>query len=264
MRTLPAGQYIQGNSLIHRLDARVKIVCVFILIAAVIGSSSAWGYVLMLATIFVIIMLSGLPIRCAVGSIQRMWLFFLVIFGMNALFFENENALASWWIFHLSIKGMRQGFIVVMNVVLILILGNLLTSTTSATQITTALESLMKPLKLIGVPTEDVAMIISVAIAYIPVLIEETQAIKMAQTARGARFESRKLSERAVSYIPLVVPIFIAAFRRADELSLAMEARGYRNARKRTRRKREPLVLHDYASLAVCASVFLIQFLLLR
>ncbi|NLO40833.1 MAG: energy-coupling factor transporter transmembrane protein EcfT [Ruminiclostridium sp.] len=264
MRTLPAGQYIQGKSLIHRLDARAKILCVFILIAAVIGSSSAWGYALMLVTIFVIILLSGLPIRCVVCSVQRMWLFFLVIFGMNALFFDNENALASWWIFHLSMQGIQQGLIVVINVALILILGNLLTSTTSATQITTALENLMKPLKFIGVPTEDAAMIISVAIAYIPVLIEETQVIKMAQTARGARFESRKLSERAISYIPLVVPIFIAAFRRADELSLAMEARGYRNAKNRTWRKSEPLVLQDYSSLAVCASVFLIQFLLLR
>ncbi|MBP7174710.1 MAG: energy-coupling factor transporter transmembrane protein EcfT [Thermoclostridium sp.] len=264
MRTLPAGQYIQGNSLIHRLDARVKIVCVFILIAAVVGSSSAWGYALMLTVNFAFILLSGLPIRSAVGSVQRMWLFFLIIFCMNALFFNSGNALVSWWIFHLSMGGIRQGFIVVINVALILFLGNLLTSTTSTTQITAALGSLMKPLKFIGVPTEDVAMIISVAITYIPVLMEETQSIKMAQTARGARFESRKLSERAASYIPLIVPIFIAAFRRADELSLAMEARGYRNAKNRTRRKREPLVLHDYSGLAICASVFLIQFLLLR
>lgn len=264
MRTLPTGQYIQGNSLLHRLDARVKILCVFILMVAVIGASSIWGYALALVTISVLILLSGLPIRCAVGSVRRMCLFLLVIFIMNALFFEQENALASWWIFHISQGGIKQGFSVVSNVVLILILGNLLTMTSLPTQVTTALESLIKPLKLIGVPTEDVAMIISVAIQFIPTFMEETEAIKMAQIARGARFESKKLSERAASFIPLVVPIFISAFRRADELSLAMEARGYRNAKNRTKRKTEPLVLYDYCALTVCALLCLLQLSLLR
>lgn len=264
MRTLPTGQYRQGDSLLHQLDARVKILCGFILIAAVIGASSIWGYALALVTISAFILLSRLPIPCAVGSVRRMCWFLLVVFMMNALFFDQGNALASWGIFRISRGGVKQGFSVVINVVLILIIGNLLTLTTSPTQVTMALESLIKPLKLISVPTEDVAMILNVATQFIPTLIEETEAIKMAQIARGARFESKKLSERAASFIPLVVPIFISAFRRADELSLAMEARGYRNAKNRTKRKKEPLVLYDYSALTVCASICLIQFLLLR
>ena len=264
MRTLPTGQYIQGNSILHKLDARVKILCLFILSAAVIGASSISGYALALGTIFALLLLSGLPIRCAVGSVRRIFWFLLVILMMNALFFDRENALASWWIFHISRGGIKQGFSVVINVVLILILGNLLTMTTSPTQVTTALENLIKPLKLIGVPTEDVAIIISVAIQFIPILMEEAELIKMAQIARGARFESKKLSERTASFLPLVVPIFISAFRRADELSLAMEARGYRNAKNRTKRKKTPLVPSDYTALIVCASICLTQLLLPR
>jgi energy-coupling factor transport system permease protein len=261
MRTLPTGQYIEGNSLLHRLDARVKTVCVFILMATIIAASSLWGYVLMLVTIAVLILLSSLSIGCALASVRRVWGFLLVVFMLNALFSDGEGPLAAWWIFRLSSGGIKQGFAVVINVVLILVLGNLLTLTTSPIQMTTALESLIKPLKLIGVPTEEVAMIISVALQFIPTLMEEAESIKIAQLARGARFESKKLPERAVSFIPLVVPIFIAAVRRADELALAMEARGYRNAKNRTKCQKEPLMLWDYSALTVCVSIGLLQFL---
>lgn len=261
---LPTGEYIPGHSFLHRLDARVKLPCFFILMAAVIGAASLWGYVLVVAVIAVLILLSGLPLPAAVASVRRIYGFLLVIFLMNALFFGGEDVLASWGIVQLSRGGMEQGFRVVGNVVLILVLGNLLTMTTLPTQVTAALASLIKPLKFIGVPTEEVAMILSIAIQFIPTLMEETELIKMAQIARGARFESRKLPERAASFIPLVVPVFISAFRRAEELALAMEARGYRNAQNRTRRKKEPLALRDYGALTVCTLICLVQFLLRR
>ncbi|NLY89460.1 MAG: energy-coupling factor transporter transmembrane protein EcfT [Firmicutes bacterium] len=263
MRTLPAGQYIPGHSFLHQLNARTKILCLFFLMAAVIGASSLWGYALVLAVIFLLILVSRLPVRPAVASVRGIYWFLLVIFMMNALFFGGEDPPASWGIFQLSREGIRQGFKVAGNVLLIFILGNLLTMTTLPTQVTTALESLIKPLKFIGVPTEDVAIIISIAIQFIPTLMEETELIKMAQIARGARFESKKLLERAASFIPLVVPVFIAAFRRADEVALAMEARGYRNAKNRTRQKKEPLTPCDYFALAVCAFICLVQFFLL-
>lgn len=261
MKTLPTGQYIPGDSFLHQLEARAKISCLFLLIAAVLGASSFWGYALVLATISTLLLLSGLPIRGAVAPVRRISWFLLIILLMNALFFEGEAVLASWGIFHLSRGGIEQGFRVVGNLVLILILGNLLTMTTLPTQGTTALESLIKPLKLIGVPTEEVAIIISVAIQFIPTLLEETELIKMTQIARGARFESKKLSERAASFLPLVVPIFISSFRRAEELSLAMEARGYRKARNRTKPKKAPLAPADYTALIVCALICLIQLL---
>lgn len=264
MKKLPTGHYVVGNSLLHRLDARVKIICLLILLAVVIGASAVSSYVLILSAIGIIMLLSKLPMRYVFGTAGRLWLFFGTIFLMNALFFDTENTLYSWWIFHLSIDGIKQGFNVVVHVVLVLILSNVLTLTTSPTEITTALESLIKPLKLLGVPTEDVAMIISVAIQFIPTLMEETETIKMAQIARGARFESKKLKERALSVVPLVVPIFLSAFRRADELSLAMEARGYRNAKNRTKRKKGPIVLKDYMALCLCVALCVVQFLVFR
>ena len=263
MRTLPVGQYIPGRSFLHQLDARAKLPCLFLLMATVIGASSPWGYALVLAVLALLVLVSRLPLRAAVAPLRGLFWFLLVVFLMNALFFGGEEVLASWWIFRLSQEGIRQGFRVVSNLLLILILGNLLAMTTMPTQVTTALASLIKPLKFIGVPTEDVAMIISIALQFIPTFLEETELIRMAQIARGARFESKKLLERAASFIPLVVPVFIAAFRRADELALAMEARGYRNARNRTGREKEPLAPRDYWALTACACLCLVQFFLL-
>ena len=207
----------EHNSFLRRLDARAKIICLIAMLGVVIGASSPGSYVLALSAVGIIILLSKLPLRHVFGKVGRLWLFFVTIFLMNAFFYQTENVLCSWWIFNPSIDGIRQGFSVIANVVLAIILGNVLTLTTTPTEITMALESLIKPLRLLGVPTEDVAMIISIAIQFIPTLMEETEVIKIAQIARGARFESKKLSERALSFAPLVVPVFLSAFRRADE-----------------------------------------------
>ena len=264
MRSLPTGQYIPGHSFLHQLGCPRENSLSFSPHGRRDWRLVVLGYVLVLVAIAMLHPAFKVTAALRFCSVRRVCWFLLVILLMNALFFAGEDALASWGIFQLSRGGIKQGFRVVSNVVLILLLGNLLTMTTLPTQVTTALESLIKPLKLIGVPTEEVAMIISVAIQFIPTLMEETELIKMAQIARGARFESKKLAERAASFLPLVVPIFIAAFRRAEELALAMEARGYRNAKNRTKRKKEPLALHDYGALTVCALICLVQFLLRR
>ena len=144
-----------------------------------------------------------------------------------------------------------QGANIVCRVILIMILGNVLTSVTSPIEMTGAMETLLCPLALFGIPVGDVAMILGVALQFIPVFMEETELIQKAQTARGARFESRRLKDRAASVMPLVVPVFLSAFRRADELSVAMEARGYRRSRGRTKRLKVSFRLQDLAALAV-------------
>lgn len=245
------------------MDARSKLLCLLILIAAVASASSFWGYALIFAFTVSTAVISKLPLKTVTAPVYRMTTFFLLIFLMNAFFYKSEAVAWTWWIFNLSEEGICQGLRVVIRIALIVVLGNILTMTTTPMDMTTALESLVKPLKLFRVPTEDIAMIISAAIQFIPVLMEESDMIRMAQTARGARFESKKLSERAASLLPLVIPIFISAFRRADELSLAMEARGYRGARNRTKRKRDPLRLRDHLSLLVCSAVCASQFALL-
>ncbi len=259
MSRLPTGQYIYGESPIHRLDARAKLLSFIVLIAAVVLASSFAGYAALLCFTAALLWISRLPLGTALGAIRRLWLFFLIIFLMNAFFFDAESTIFSWWIFRFSSAGVIQGANVVLRVALLMVLSSVLTCTTAPMDMTSALQSLMKPLKIIKVPVEDVAMIISVAIQFIPTLLEETDMIKKAQTARGARFESKKLRHKAESVIPMVIPIFVSAFRRADELSTAMEARGYRGAKNRTKRKKDPLKAWDLAALLISAAICIVE-----
>ena len=263
MRGMPAGRYIYGASILHRLDARAKIVSLFILIAAVIAATTIWGYILVIGVTCGIAVLSRLPMQTLFGALRRLWLFFITIFLMNAVFFADEAPIWSWWIFSLSAAGAAQGAKVVLRLALLMPLSNCLVCTTAPMDITNALESLIKPLRFIRIPVEDVAIIIAAAIQFIPTLLEESDMIRKAQIARGARFESKKLTEKAASVMPLVVPVFLAAFRRADELSIAMEARGYRNAKSRTKRRRDPLKVIDYAAVAASSAICAVQILFL-
>jgi energy-coupling factor transport system permease protein len=188
--------------------------------------------------------------------------FFLVILLMNTCFYSPEDAWFSYWIFNPSPTGLMQGIHVVLSVFLVLVISNVLTSTTSPMEITNALESLSSPLKYIGIPTEEIAMILSIAIQFIPTLSEEAESIRKAQMARGARFDSPRIKEKAEAVLPLVTPIFLAAFKRADELSLAMEARGYRTAAGRTKKKFNPPHVQDYAALALVVAICALQILL--
>ena len=264
MSALPTGHYVADSSWLHRLDARAKIVGFFLLLSAIVSAPSLWGYGFVLCVAAIIVALSRLPLRHALGPLRRLWLFFLVIFAMNVLFFDSADPLWVWWIFTVSAEGVAQGVNVVCNVLLIMVLANILTGTTAPMDMTWAVASLFQPLKLLRVPVEDVAMIVSAAIQFIPTLMDETDTIKKAQIARGARFESKRLTERAASFLPLIIPIFLAAFRRADDLATAMEARGYRNAQNRTKKNGHPFHLSDIVALASCAAVCLLQLYVLR
>lgn len=259
MRYMPTGGYIEGNSLLHKLDAFVKLLCTFLLLASVIVSDTIVGYVLVIALLTVTVKMSSLGLRNVLRGVKHMWLFFFVIFLMNAVFHETAQPLWSWWIFHFSFEGTLQGFHVVLRVILAMILGNLLVSTTSPLDIVGALETLLFPLKYAGVPIQDVAMILGVAIQFIPTFLEEAAMIKKAQTARGARFESRKITERTQSLLPLIVPIFLSAFRRADELSVAMESRGYHRTKKKGKLRKRHLSLADVSALLLSCLFCIIE-----
>lgn len=255
MSRLPVGQYYPGNSVFYRIDARAKLVCLVVLLAAIVGTGDAAGYAVVCALVAAIVWASGLPVRVATGSLLRIWRFLIVIFLMNALFFGSSRPILRFWICTLSVEGMLQGVRVAVSVALLMILGNVLLCTTRPVEITGALSSLLAPLSFVGVPVADVAMIITVAIRFIPTLMEETETIRLAQTARGARFDSRRLTDRAKAVLPLVVPIFISAFKRADDLAQAMEARGYRGAAGRTVYRRGPLGRRDMLAVALCLAV---------
>lgn len=253
MSHMPAGSYIEGASVLHKMDAFIKLLCTLLLLTAVILSNTPAGYALVIAGIATAVKLSAVGVRNALSGVKHTWLFLAVVFLMNALFFEPEQPLWQWWILRLSAEGIVQGAHVVLRVALAMILGNLLVSTTSPLELTGAIETFIFPLTCIGVPIRDVAMILGAAIQFVPTFLEETALIRKAQTARGARFESRKLTEKAQSVLPLVVPIFVSAFRRADELSVAMEARGYRRTKRKTPRPKRSLHRADLGALcAVC------------
>lgn len=259
---MPVGVYIPGSSLLHQMNAAGKLVCFFLLLAAIVMTDSLWGYALLIGCMVVIVKLAGLTFQNAVRPVAGLKLFLVLIFVMNASFFSTKQVLWAWWIFHVSVEGMMQGANVVLRVSLLMVLANVLTSVTSPIELTGAVETLLWPLHLLGIPVGDVAMILSVALQFIPVFMEEAEMIRKAQIARGARFESRRLLERAASMMPLVVPVFLAAFRRADELSAAMEARGYRRAKGRTRRLKEPFGYKDVAAFAISGGICLVQILL--
>ena len=246
MMQMPMGQYRPGNTFFHRADAKGKLLGLCLVIAAVIVSKGLIGCIAAAAAALTVSYLAGISLREQIKQQKGMCRFLAVIFLMNAFFYSGEHCIWSWWVFRLSREGIRQGAMVVVHLVLILVFCMVLTITTEPMEITHGLEELLSPLSKVGVPTEEIAMILGVAMQFIPV------------TARGARFESKKLTERAASFLPLVIPVFLAAFRRADELACAMEARGYRGPGRRTKKKKS--LPNRNGNVAIAASaIFLIM-----
>lgn len=263
MRGLPTGMYQPGNSAIHRMNPSVKLIAAFILLAAVIAAETIPGYMLLIVFTVCLIKIAEIGFYTALVSVSRLKWFFLVILLMNLCFFGPEDPWVSWWIFQPSYEGLMQGINVVARVILLLVISNVLTVTTAPLELTGAIGALLYPLHIFRIPTEQISMILSVAIQFIPTLFEETDNIRKAQMARGARFDSPKLTEKAKAVLPLTVPIFIAAFKRADELSLAMEARGYRTDVKRPGPRFGKIGGAELLALFICAAVCLLEIVFL-
>lgn len=221
------GAYVDNGSAVHRLDERIKLLAFVISIALVLASGNYIMYLIDFALLIICIIASKLNIFTLLSALKRIWLFLLIILLMNALFYSKENSLFSFWIFSVSKNGIIQGLKIALNVVLILLWVNILLSTTTPLKLMNAIRFYLTPLKWLKIPIDDLTLIISVSIQFIPILFEEAQSIKKAQTARGAELESKNIFKKAGAVVPLVVPIFVSAFKRADELSQALEARGY-------------------------------------
>lgn len=261
MSSIPNGIYHPKSSIIHRLGAFTKMLCLLILLVAIIFTGKIFGYAVLFACLLALGIVSRLPIRLVINSVRRMFWFFTVILLMNTCFYGTENVWFKWWIFTPSAEGLIQGLNVILRVIFLLILSNIITMTTAPIEINRALEQMLYPLKFIGIPTSQVAMILSVAVQFISTLSEEAEAIRLAQTSRGAKFDSRRIGEKAGAVIPLLVPIFLASFKRADELSLAMEARGYQVNKKR-KVKPPSFKTADYISVALCILLCVLSILI--
>ena len=252
MKKTMTGQFVPGDSVLHQADARAKFFGFLLFTAAIILADSMGGYLAAIGAVFMVGYASALPLRMILGSVKSLFFFFVVVFCMNAFFYQSKEPILQWAFFTFSAEGMLRGFSVVFRVVLILVLSNLLTLTTPPRGIMEAIETMLRPLSVVRLPAEEIAMILSIAMQFIPTLMEETDVIRKAQTARGARFESKRLRELAMAMLPLVAPIFIAAFKRADELSMAMEARGYRGAGGRTQKESPPMDRRSWIGLCGC------------
>ena len=258
-----SGIYIPGNSAIHRMHPISKLTGFLLLIACIVAAGSVAEYLIVFVLVTYLVLACGINPAATAGASLRLWPFWLVVFLMNTLFYESDDPYFQWAFITISAEGATHGINVVFKIVFVMISANVLTATTPPMEIMNAFKSMIRPLALIGVNTENTALILSAAMQFIPVMLEESDMIRKAQIARGARFESDKLHERALSMLPMVVPIFLAAFKRADELALAIEARGYRTDGKRTASASSGLKAKDLPGIIIPLIVFIAELTLI-
>ncbi len=237
LKDITLGQYFPGNSVIHRLDPRTKLIMLVVYIVALFTAGGIVTYALMLAFLLTCIALSGIPVKSFVRGLRPL-VFILVFTGVLNLFFTQDgNVLVSFWIITITDSGIIRAIMMLARILMLVTGTFLLTYTTSPIALTDGLESILGPLKKIKVPVHELSMMMCIALRFIPTLIEETDKIMSAQKARGADFETGKLMERVKALVPILVPLFISAFRRADELATAMECRCYHGGEGRTKMK---------------------------
>ncbi len=249
------GQYYPGRSVLHRLDPRTKIVLLLFFLFAVFAFSSAPAYAILSALTLALMLASGVPMRMMVRSLRPiMWILFFT-FLIHLLSTPGE-ALAKIWAFTVTREGIEQGFFISLRLVLLIFLSSLLTFTTSPLALTDALERLLAPFRCVGVPAHELAMMMTIALRFVPTLIQETDRIMKAQQSRGADFTEGSILKRLRALIPILVPLFLSAFRRADDLAMAMEARCYHGGEGRTQMKALHFATLDYVSWGVAAALY--------
>ena len=250
LRDITIGQYYQTESVIHKLDPRVKIGGTLIYIISLFLFENVWGYVLAALFLALVIKLSNVPFRFMVRGMKSI-IFLLLITLVFNLFLTPGEVLIGFWKLKITKEGVIMAVRMALRLSFLIIGSSIMTLTTTPNNLTDGMEKMLAPLKIFKVPVHEVAMMMSIALRFIPILMEETDKIMKAQIARGADFESGGLIKRAKALVPLLVPLFISAFRRANDLAMAMEARCYRGGDGRTKMK--PLVYkrRDYLAYLV-------------
>lgn len=253
LRDITLGQYYQTESVIHRLDPRVKLAGTLLFIISLFFFRNFIGYLVAALFLAIVIKLSHVPFRFMVRGMKAIVFLLLITVAFN-LFLTPGEALISFWKLTITKEGLEMALTMAVRLTLLIIGSSVMTLTTTPNNLTDGMEKGMRPLKVFHVPVHEVAMMMSIALRFIPILLEETDKIMKAQIARGADFESGNLIHRAKALIPLLVPLFISAFRRANDLAMAMEARCYRGGEGRTKMK--PLVYQRRDRLAYLCILF--------
>jgi energy-coupling factor transport system permease protein len=236
LRDITLGQYYPADSVIHKLDPRVKLFGTLIYIISLFVFKGLPAFILAAIFLVVLIKLSKVPFSYMVKGLKTIVLIMLFAAVFN-LFLTPGTKLVSFWIFTITYEGLKNAVVMMVRLMFLIIGTSLMTLTTTPNELTDGLEKALSPLKYIKVPVHEIAMMMSIALRFIPILIEETDKIMKAQMARGADFEHGNLIQKAKNMVPLLVPLFVSAFRRANDLAMAMEARCYRGGEGRTKMK---------------------------
>ncbi len=245
------GQYYPVDSFIHRLDARSKIIATMLYIIGLFAAGGIVGYLIAFMLLVLMVVLSNVPFKLMLGGLKGIIAVIIFTVVLNLCFTRQGEVVFAFGILKITDYGIILSVKMAVRLIMLIIASSVMTLTTSPIELTVGMEYLLSPFKKIGVPAHEISMMMSIALRFIPTLIEELDKIKKAQMARGARFDTGKLTERAKSLLPLLVPLFVSAFRRADELAMAMEARCYRGDINRTRMNEPKLCRHDYIKIVI-------------
>lgn len=251
IRDITIGQYYPANSIVHRLDPRVKIMCTLFYLISLFLFKSVLGYVLCTAFLFTVIKVSKVPFKFITKGLKPIVILLMITVIFNLFLTNQGNVLVSFWVLKITDEGFRTAVYMAIRLIYLIVGSSLMTLTTTPNELTDGIERLLKPFNKIKMPVHEIAMMMSIALRFIPILLEETDKIMKAQIARGADLESGNLIQKAKNMIPILVPLFVSAFRRANDLAMAMEARCYRGGEGRTKMK--PLIYQkrDYIAYVV-------------
>jgi len=249
------GQYYPGDSFIHKLEPKIKIGLITAYVVFLFLLDTAYGYLAMMLLTLAVIFIARLPLKLLLRGLRPLYFIIAFTLILHIFFTKGGDIWLQWGRISVHSQGVLTGLMMAWRLILLVTTTSLLTLTTSPIALTDAIEGILSPLRPIGVPAHELAMMMTIALRFIPTLLEEAEKIMKAQMARGADFESGNLIHRAKAMIPLLVPLFISSFRRADDLALAMEARCYRGGKGRTRMRVQKVTGTDWLTLAGFVSV---------
>lgn len=251
IRDITIGQYYPSNSKLHRLDPRVKIMCTLIYLISLFLFQNIGGYIIATVFLATVIRISKVPFKFIVKGLKAVVMLLMITVLFNLFLTRTGTVIFSFWVLKVTDEGLRTAVFMTIRLIYLILGSSLMTFTTTPNALTDGIEKLLWPLRKIKLPVHEIAMMMSIALRFIPILLEETDKIMKAQLARGADLESGNIIQKAKAMIPILVPLFVSAFRRANDLAMAMEARCYRGGEGRTKMK--PLVYErkDYIAYVI-------------
>lgn len=261
IRDITIGQYYPANSKLHRLDPRVKIVCTLIYLVSLFLFNELWVYLIATAFLAAVIKVSKVPFKFIVKGLKPIVMLLMITVLFNLFLTRTGNVVVSFWIIKLTDVGIRTAVFMAVRLIYLILGSSIMTFTTTPNALTDGIEKLLWPLQKIHVPVHEIAMMMSIALRFIPILLEETDKIMKAQIARGADLESGNIIQKAKAMIPILVPLFVSAFRRANDLAMAMEARCYRGGEGRTKMKPLNYKTNDYIAYAITILYLVVIFI---